>query len=407
MAHETGALEEKRPIASAHLVEEDSKKPTHLQLPLTPGSVDAAMDLEVFAALPPDIQRELLLASRQVVASAQETDAADEQEDEDVGMQHVELDEGQGGWTCRVCTFVNHPQLIECEICETLCIQVDSSDAEGTGAVGLNAQRSRQQQERSELYAKLSQRLGNSVVSRSLKKIRLPVTPASVVTTNKDEPTAEDLLIAATNRIQQLRSAAAQSLLQAKQTLLASNKPKKRHPDGLEPKLPSSHVAMELAVLQHDLNQKCVAGGDVFERLLERLWNTIYKDAPRSLRNKARSFERVSDGWIAMGFQREDPETDFRGGGLLALKCLVYVFEAYPQRMLEIVAQQTLAGNGTKWYPVCVAGINLTCIIAGVLKLGNGKYEQTPEVFWPLFEEPSAFYQLFFYGKQLSTWRSR
>jgi hypothetical protein len=117
---------------------------------------------------------------------------------------------------------------------------------------------------------------------------------------------------------------------------------------------------------------------------------------------------RKSSGWIEIGFQRENPETDFRGGGLLALKCLVYAIETYPIKMHKIFQAQRPSKN-KKWYPVCVAGINLTCILAGIFQLGNGLYEKREDCHWKLFEEDEtkAFYELFFFAfiKMDAAWK--
>jgi len=42
------------------------------------------------------------------------------------------------------------------------------------------------------------------------------------------------------------------------------------------------------------------------------------------LSTETMAFKREGPEWMKIGFQRENPDTDFRGGGMLALKCLVY-----------------------------------------------------------------------------------
>lgn len=383
--------------------------------------VEEQIDAEVFSALPLEIQQEILaeraaktalqlkLAERETRESSSR-EASFERYESEMAPRSIEYDDGC--WVCRVCTFANHPQLAECEICETLCVQSDDyftaedelRSASQTSTPSGSNSRSRAGSVGNELYSKLSQKLSSSAMSRSLKKIRLPATPAATKLTMKEDPTAEDLLIVATAQIQKLQSTASQTLQNAKQSIIGSGNRGRLHSDA---RLPAYEAVGELGVLQRDLNLKCEAGNELYESLLERLWNAIYQDAPMMAKKQGssvgsalpkREFARISDGWIDIGFQGSNPDTDFRGGGILALKCLVYVFEAFPQRMLEIILSQK-PSPGKKWYPVCVAGINLTCMIAGLLKLGNGKYEETPEPFWTLFEEPSAFYQLFFYGE--------
>lgn len=378
---------------------------------------DEQFDAEVFDALPVELQEEILAERAAKLATVEAVER--EKRDASLGSQGDSASRPEDNcWICRVCTFANHPQLAECEMCETLCFQPDelAFGAEQVEASPSSAgSRSRASSAGSELYAKLSQKLSSSTVSRSLKKIRLPATPAATKLTMKDDPTAEDLLLVATAKIQQLQSSASQTLTHAKQTIIARTNSGGRT-SGL--RLPSAVASSELGVLQRDLNRKCEAGDELYESLLKRLWNAVYQDAPVIYEQSAdddlagfaaaaapfqkREFARISDGWVDIGFQSSNPDTDFRGGGILALKCLVYVFEAFPQRMVEIAAAQKPA-EGRKWYPVCVAGINLTCMIAGLLKLGNGEFDDTPAPHWKLFEEPSAFYQLFFYSAFLAS----
>lgn len=397
-----------------------------------PPPLPASIDRRVFDELPEKIQREIL-AEHARQQRAEQTEASrtssrsssgegesettlrdrqaptdDADDDDDALYPPRRVSAQDAGWECRVCTFVNHPELDECEICETLRVDDDSAfDEQRRGLAQPPSSSARSVS--SPVSAKLS------AVSRSLRRIRLPATPAATALTNSAEPTADDLLFAATSKIHQLQLSASKGLLHAKDALLGgkpagssgnnspsgTRRPRGGSGDSSDGKpratvaLPASQAALELAVLQYDLNQKCEPGNELFEGGLERLWHAVYSE-----RESPRPFVREGEGWVDMGFQRVNPETDFRGGGMLALKCLLYAFEAHPREMRAILDAQRppKAGTAKKWYPVCVAGINVTCMIAGLLKLGNGKYEDTPEPFWPLFEEPAAFYQLFFHG---------
>lgn len=42
---------------------------------------------------------------------------------------------------------------------------------------------------------------------------------------------------------------------------------------------------------------------------------------------------RVSPKWKRLGFQQQDPATDFRGGGVLGLKCLLYYAEKHTEHV--------------------------------------------------------------------------
>jgi hypothetical protein len=378
------------------------------------------IDAEFLKELPPELQQEILLEH----AAAQEraNDAAIQQamlQDGASGQatSHSEYEDElrdnrsseESGWVCHVCTFANHPAIQACEMCETPHADVAGYYGDDADWQHVDGARSRSRSSSSgEGYSKLAQRIQSSVFSSSLKKIRMPATPATTSMTQKDDPTAEDLLIAATMKIQQLQTSASQGvqslMAKASASRRASPSPSALSPSSSGNTRPSPQAAALLKSLQQDLNTRCEPGDELYETLLQRLWLAIYQDAPRSPRKTGasplahRAFERVSDGWVDIGFQGPNPDTDFRGGGLLALKCLVYAFEAYPLEMLEIVMAQKPSDEGTQWYPVCCAGINLTCMIAGLLRLGNGNFATTDASFWALFEEPSAFYQLFFHA---------
>eukprot|EP00443_Scrippsiella_acuminata_P030576 CAMPEP_0115274998 /NCGR_PEP_ID=MMETSP0270-20121206/55967_1 /TAXON_ID=71861 /ORGANISM="Scrippsiella trochoidea, Strain CCMP3099" /LENGTH=385 /DNA_ID=CAMNT_0002691533 /DNA_START=1 /DNA_END=1155 /DNA_ORIENTATION=+ len=75
--------------------------------------------------------------------------------------------------------------------------------------------------------------------------------------------------------------------------------------------------------------------------------------------------------WKELGFQAEDPRTDFRGGGLLALQNMCFLAEAYPERtvrMLREAAPASSSGNGVAEYLFSAACINISAIL--VLLLG-------------------------------------
>ncbi|EGZ29204.1 hypothetical protein PHYSODRAFT_309685 [Phytophthora sojae] len=282
--------------------------------------MDSAIDPSVFAALPPDIQQELLAQHSAPPAAADASAAPPSDAD---------------AWSCRVCTFLNHPQLAECEM-----------------------------------------------LGRTLRRLRVPATPATVSFSQKREPTAEDLLLAATSKLQSVKQS-----WQGRRS---------RANSAVEDKaaLPSLQTLRELTELQRDLHHKVQTGDEWFETSLERLWRAVTD------KDEGQVFERNDVNWVALGFQNASPETDFRGGGVLAMKCLLYAFEAHPTEMRAIQMDQmpdSMDGKHKKrWYPVCVAGINLTCLLAGLLQLGDGRFAERKETFWQLFEEPAAFYELFF-----------
>lgn len=320
-----------------------------------------SIDPSVFAALPLDIQEELLsIHNSENPLLIRSFSAPDEPSDAQADAD---------SWGCRVCTFLNHPQLIECEMCGTLCVPLENDILDAGSESGRSAGSS-------------GSRLG-----RTLRRLRVPSTPATISFSQKREPTAEDLLVAATSKLQSVREAWTGQRSRANSAVEDKNRAQ----------VPSLQVMRELTELQKDLTHKVVAGDEWLEASLERLWRAVGD------REDAEVFERSEVDWVALGFQNVSPETDFRGGGVLALKCLLYAFEAHPTEMRAIHKEQTPDSQDGKhkkrWYPVCVAGINLTCLLAGLLQLGGGQFSERKEVFWQLFEEPAAFYELFFLGK--------
>lgn len=313
----------------------------------------SSIDPSVFAALPPDIQEELL-------SLHSTSDAATP-----FARSFSAPDDVQDAWTCRVCTFHNHPELAECEMCGTLCIALEADvdtlqDADSTGSES-------------------GSRLG-----RTLRRLRVPSTPATLSFSQKREPTAEDLLVAATTKLQSVKES-----WKGRRSRTNSTSQDKNGPAGF----PSPQVIRELTELQKDLTRKVSAGDEWFEASLERLWRDV------GARTQDEKYDRKDVDWVQLGFQNASPETDFRGGGVLAVKCLLYAFEAHPMEMRAIHYEQmpdAQDGKHKRWYPVCVAGINLTCLLAGLLQLGDGRFADKKNAYWPLFEEPAAFYELFF-----------
>ena len=60
------------------------------------------------------------------------------------------------------------------------------------------------------------------------------------------------------------------------------------------------------------------------EVLIADVWAVLLPGKP---------FVRVSPTWQAIGFQQDNPITDLRGSGLLALRCLMYLGDHYPEEV--------------------------------------------------------------------------
>ncbi len=67
--------------------------------------------------------------------------------------------------------------------------------------------------------------------------------------------------------------------------------------------------------------------------------------------------------------QGEDPGTDFRGGGYLALQCHLYMAAREPE--LFAALRWKRAGQRSEWeYPFAVAGVNVTFMLVGASVAG-------------------------------------
>ncbi|XP_051897960.1 ELMO domain-containing protein 2 isoform X2 [Pristis pectinata] len=95
------------------------------------------------------------------------------------------------------------------------------------------------------------------------------------------------------------------------------------------------------------------------EDMLIKLWKLLMPHVPLE--------SRITKQWGDIGFQGEDPKTDFRGMGMLGLHNLVFFGEHYPE-----IARQTLSqSNHPKiGYSYAIVGINLTEMAYSMLKTG-------------------------------------
>jgi hypothetical protein len=93
------------------------------------------------------------------------------------------------------------------------------------------------------------------------------------------------------------------------------------------------------------------------EAKLIELWNNLKPDTPLESRHTKQ--------WTDIGFQGNDPATDFRGMGIQGLEDLLYFSSKHAQH-----AQSTLqhASHPIYWYPYAIVGINITKFAYQVLE---------------------------------------
>ncbi|OAD59189.1 ELMO domain-containing protein 2 [Eufriesea mexicana] len=79
---------------------------------------------------------------------------------------------------------------------------------------------------------------------------------------------------------------------------------------------------------------------------------------------------RVTKQWQHIGFQGDDPKTDFRGMGILGLENLLHFAKEYPSAARHVLSHSTHPRYG---YAFAIVGINLTSMALRLLKDGSAK----------------------------------
>ncbi|KAG0559513.1 hypothetical protein KC19_10G111000 [Ceratodon purpureus] len=80
----------------------------------------------------------------------------------------------------------------------------------------------------------------------------------------------------------------------------------------------------------------------------------------------------VSPQWKDMGWQGNDPGTDFRGGGFISLENLLFFARRFPLVFQNLLHKEE--GKRAEWeYPFAVAGINITFMLIQLLDLRAAK----------------------------------
>ncbi|CAH8567492.1 unnamed protein product [Schistosoma bovis] len=98
--------------------------------------------------------------------------------------------------------------------------------------------------------------------------------------------------------------------------------------------------------------------------LLSRLWICLDSQNELSSHN--------GEKWTLLGFQTENPETDFRGMGILSLENLVYFAESHTKLARSMLSA---SHHPNKWYPFAVTGIHLTKLSYNLVLKGYLKYQ--------------------------------
>ena len=131
---------------------------------------------------------------------------------------------------------------------------------------------------------------------------------------------------------------------------------------------PRNPTAPELAQLEA-LQQALPPSGSVDNAdldpadaaLLQRFWNAFFGDdaAPFTLKGEA---------WKRAGFQRDDPVSDLRAAGRMALQQLVYFVEQHGEIALPMCKAQQ-GDDALAYYPWATAGVSVTQMLASCFEL--------------------------------------
>ncbi|EZA55699.1 hypothetical protein DMN91_002233 [Ooceraea biroi] len=98
------------------------------------------------------------------------------------------------------------------------------------------------------------------------------------------------------------------------------------------------------------------------ERRLLKLWDLLMPYEPLDA--------RVTKQWQEIGFQGDDPKTDFRGMGMLGLENLVYFAQEYPSTATHVLSHSHHPRYG---YAFAIVGINLTSMALRLLRDGSAQ----------------------------------
>lgn len=131
------------------------------------------------------------------------------------------------------------------------------------------------------------------------------------------------------------------------------------------------------------------------DSLLLALWSILSLDSHiAESGQESAGYARTSVGWKVMGWQKEDPLLDLKTTGTLAIRCMVHMGSRYTAQTQDMLARNK-QNHKTK-YPFAIVGVNITLLLVDVLNLKeHGFIAKTNGNYWELFEESTAFYDIF------------
>lgn len=165
---------------------------------------------------------------------------------------------------------------------------------------------------------------------------------------------------------------------------------------GLSSSVASGEAAQSLSLLSGALNEP------VDETLLQALWNVLQlSDHIQDVNGAAvagqsdvnTGFLRVTPNWKVMGWQKDDPLSDLKTTGTLALRCMLHMGSRYVIQTQDMLTRNKI--NQKSKYPFAIVGVNITLLLADILQLKDCGFTRSSAPFWELFTDSTAFYELF------------
>lgn len=117
----------------------------------------------------------------------------------------------------------------------------------------------------------------------------------------------------------------------------------------------------QFAVFKYDPNN------EKHEKQLLKLWD-VCMNYKKKKGEKIKLSDRISAQWRELGFQGNNPATDFRGSGILGLHNLIYFATKYPEQF-HLMFVRTRKNSNTS-YPFVIAGLNVTMMLHDILGIG-------------------------------------
>lgn len=160
---------------------------------------------------------------------------------------------------------------------------------------------------------------------------------------------------AMTKGVSSLWSSMVTTASQLQQTIIASTGV------GGPPSVLSDQGAENLGQLADDVSQQCSEDQVV---ILQTCWTSLFGSA---------SFERQSNKWKEAGWQTQDPASELKNSGVLALKALTYMCTHHADRAHHMMERNK--ANTKRNYPFAIVAVNITLLLVEALSIRDSKLD--------------------------------